>query len=393
MKISTGFQPLGLSASLLKKLSQDGITLPTAIQKEAIPLILNGRDVIGESPTGTGKTLAYLLPLLVNMEYASKNLQALVLTPTRELAMQVTKVAQNMGGESLTCVALLGGANLSRQVESLKKKPQLVVGTPGRILELIKMRKINGQTIKTIVIDEADKMLTQGFQSDILAIIKATLKDKQLLFFSATISNEVLGLASKLMQNPAYINTTGTGKIAPGIEHIYFSAEENKKAITLQRLIRIYQPNKSIVFITNNQGVGPLTRRLVELGLMAEGLHSHLPEVERKNVLESFRQGKSKVLVTTDLFSRGMDVEGVDFIFNFDLPENEEYYLHRVGRTGRAGNKGTAISLVTEKQKFIIAKYERKLRIKIHHYGIDEEHDKVFPIIYKLKNKRQLRKK
>ncbi|MDS1030712.1 DEAD/DEAH box helicase [Bacillota bacterium LX-D] len=373
------FNDLSINPELVKKLADMEITKPMEVQKKVIPLVSEGKNVIVQAPTGSGKTLAYLLPLLSKIEL-TKNLQVLILTPTRELAMQVVKVIREFG-DNFYAVPLLGGGNFNRQVDSLKKKPQIIVGTPGRVLEFIKKKKLNVAIVKTLVIDEADKMLTHGFKDDITEIVKNCMPSTQLLFFSATITPTAAKQAAEMAREAELVNIAPATRTAPLIEHLYFSAEENKKSVILQKLVQIFKPQKIIVFITNNRGVGPLTRRLKELGLNAIGLHSDMPQLNRKNVLESFRKGKYFALITTDLFSRGMDVEGVDFVFNYDLPENEEYYIHRVGRTGRGGKKGTAISLVTEKQKFIIKKYEKKLHIKIAYYGIFND-NKVFPVQY-----------
>ena len=377
MEKKGSFKSLELPRFLLDKLAEQEIVHPTTVQEEAIPLILQGKDLIGRSPTGTGKTLAYLLPLLTKIETSKKNLQVLILAPTRELAMQVYRVLNQLAPEGLLTVPLIGGANIERQIDTLKKKPQIGVGTPGRIVELIKKKKINGQTIETIVVDEGDKMLSLGYAEDLQEIIKATPKDRQVLFFSATMPPQVVSLAWELMKEPVTINIEE--KVPKNIEHVYFMAEEKLKSERLRKLVSIYKPQKAIVFINHNEGVGPLVKRFEELGMKTLGLHSGLSQLARKNILEDFRQGKSLLLITTDIFARGMDISGVDFVFNFDLPENPEYYLHRVGRTGRAGQPGTAVTFVTEKQKLVLKKYERMLRIQIQQWGISD--DKVIQII------------
>ncbi|MBZ4653702.1 MAG: box helicase protein [Peptococcaceae bacterium] len=382
------FLDLGIAQWLNEKLEAIGIKEPTEVQRSAIPAILAGKNVIVQSPTGTGKTLAYLAPLLTKINTQTKDLEVLILVPSRELAMQVFRqlkeVADNIGA-----VPLIGGANPARQLEALKEKPKLAVGTPGRIAELLQKRKINGQAVRAIVVDEVDKMLEQGFMEDVKKVFKATLKTRQVLFFSATVPREVLENAGSFMNEPQFIQTREKSRTPATIKHVYFTCDGRNKTQTLLKLYHIYRPKKALVFINHNEGVGPLTGRLQDLGLNAVGLHSDLAQPHRKEVLEKFRQGKADLLVTTDLLARGMDIPGVDIIFNFDLPVDEEHYLHRVGRTGRAGKKGTAISFVTEEQKFIMAKYQKLLQTSIEHMGLAE--NRVFPIDYSKKKEKKHR--
>jgi len=373
------FPELGVSQAITEKLLQLKITAPTKVQQEAIPAILQGSNLLVQSPTGTGKTLTYLAPLLSRLDVTGRELQIIVLVPSRELAAQVVRTAKGLAGE-IRVVSLIGGANPARQIEALREKPQLAVGTPGRVLELLQKRKINGQAVATVVIDEADKMFTTGFMEDVRAILKATLKSRQVLFFSATIPHQLREMAPQLMQDPLYLNMGEEGRVPETITHVYFMSGKEQKTQTLVRLLSIYKPTKTIVFIQRNEGVGPLAGRLQELGVEAVALHGDLPQQLRRELLEKYRAGKAQVLVTTDLLARGMDIEGVDYIFNFDLPIDEKHYLHRVGRTGRAGRSGTAVTLVAEEQKHIIPKLARTLGIKFTQLGLAE--DKVFPVVY-----------
>ncbi len=380
MADKVSFDNLGIADSLLGKLKENrNIKVPTQVQAEMIPLVLQGRDVIGQSPTGTGKTLAYLLPTLSRIDPSIKGAQAFILAPTRELVMQITKLTNELiGDQGALAVPVFGGANINRQVDNLKKKPQLIVGTPGRVLELLRMRKINAQGIKTIIIDEADKMWQLGFKEDVQGIVKATPRDRQIDLVSATGTPELLAGAMRFVAEPELVNISPEAQVAETIKHIYFMTQENRKATALKRLILHYKPQKAIVFINSNRGVSPFVKRFREFGFTAEGLHSELKPEERKAVLEKFRSGKSKLLVTTDLFARGMDVEDVEIVFNFDLPVNAQHYIHRVGRTGRAGKSGLAINFVTTDQKFIMPKYEKQLKIKVDEWGITE--DNVIPV-------------
>ena len=385
MKGENTFVDLGIRNEIADKLNEMEINAPTAVQSEAIPEVLAGRNLLVQSPTGTGKTLAYLTPILSQLDIQSKELQGIVLLPSRELAVQVARLAKSFY-DNLRVVTLIGGANPLRQLEGLKEKPQLAIGTPGRVLELIEKRKINGQTIKTIVVDEADKMFTTGFMEDIHAILKATLRTRQVLFFSATIPLQLKDIAAEFMLEPRFLNVQEEGRVPKTITHLYFMSAKEQKTQTLVKLLKLYKPKKAIVFIQRNEGVDSLVRRLHDWGVEAAALHSELPQQQRREILEKFRQGKSKVLVTTDLMARGMDIPGIDYIFNYDLPIDEKHYLHRAGRTGRAGKSGTAVTIVAEEQKQIIPKFARTLAVPFTQMGIGEEG--VFPVAYarKIKN-------
>ncbi|MGB3974430.1 MAG: DEAD/DEAH box helicase [Peptococcia bacterium] len=377
MKQKTTFQDLGILPEITEVLRAQKIVTPTKVQQEAIPAIIKGENLLVQSPTGTGKTLAYLTPILSQLDIESKALQVLVLVPSRELAVQVAKLARTFS-EELRVATLIGGANLNRQLEALKAKPQIAVGTPGRVFELLQKRKINGQLIKTIIVDEADKMFSIGFMDDVRGILKATLKSRQVLFFSATLPGQLQEQATQLIDNPRFLKVGEEGRVPKTISHVFFMSSKEQKNITLTRLLRRYQPVRAIVFVQRNEGVSSLARRLQDSGIDAVGLHSALPQQARKKVLEDYRQGKVRVLITTDLLARGMDFAKVDYIFNYDLPLDEKHYLHRAGRTGRAGEEGTAVTLVTEEQKGIIPKLARTLGIKFTQMGISEKG--IFPV-------------
>lgn len=377
MKQKTTFQDLGILPEITEVLRAQKIVTPTKVQQEAIPAIIKGENLLVQSPTGTGKTLAYLTPILSQLDIESKALQVLVLVPSRELAVQVAKLARTFS-EELRVATLIGGANLNRQLEALKAKPQIAVGTPGRVFELLQKRKINGQLIKTIIVDEADKMFSTGFMDDVRGILKATLKSRQVLFFSATLPGQLQEQATQLIDNPRFLKVGEEGRVPKTISHVFFMSSKEQKNITLTRLLRRYQPVRAIVFVQRNEGVSSLARRLQDSGIDAVGLHSALPQQARKKVLEDYRQGKVRVLITTDLLARGMDFAKVDYIFNYDLPLDEKHYLHRAGRTGRAGEEGTAVTLVTEEQKGIIPKLARTLGIKFTQMGISEKG--IFPV-------------
>lgn len=384
---SGDFGSLGISPELQSALNKMNITIPTEVQLKTIPAVLAGKNLIVQSPTGSGKTLAYLLPLLMKIDPLNKDLEVLILAPSRELAVQLVKVIRELTHDKYNAAALIGGASPVRQLESLKDKPKLAVGTPGRVLEFLKNRKINGQAVRAIVIDEADKMFTAGFMNDVRAILKATLKTRQVLFYSATIPRELQDNTSEIIEEAELIIIGEKSRVPETINHLYIMCDRTKRNQILEKLLRYYRPQKAIVFIQRNEGVGPLAGRLQELGFSAAALHSDLSQLHRKEVLQKFRSGKANILITTDLLARGIDIEDVDYVFNYDLPQDEEFYLHRVGRTGRAGRPGTGVTLLEEGQKFVIAKYARYLRIEFQQIGLDQD-DRVFAVAYpKRKNR------
>lgn len=378
---SGDFGSLGISADLQSALNKMNITVPTEVQLKTIPAVLTGKNLIVQSPTGSGKTLAYLLPLLMKIDPLNKDLEVLILAPSRELAVQLVKVIRELTQDKFNTAALIGGASPVRQLESLKDKPKLAVGTPGRVLEFLKSRKINGQAVRTIVIDEADKMFTGGFMNDVRSILKATLKSRQVLFYSATIPRELQENTFEIIEEAELVVIGEKSRVPDTISHLYIMCDRTKRNQILEKLLRYYQPKKAIVFIQRNEGVGPLAGRLQEMGFSAAALHSDLSQLHRKEVLRKFRLAKADILITTDLLARGIDIEDVDYVFNYDLPQDEEFYLHRVGRTGRAGRPGTGVTLLEEGQKFVIAKYARYLRIEFQQIGLDQD-ERVFAVAY-----------
>ncbi|MGH4051529.1 MAG: DEAD/DEAH box helicase [Clostridium sp.] len=362
------FNELGLQENLIEGLLKQGIECPTEIQVKAIPMGLAGSDIIGESETGTGKTLAYLLPIFQKIDVTSKDVQAIILAPTHELAMQIHKQIELLSensGSNVKSTSIIGNVNIKRQLESLKEKPHIVVGSVGRILELITMKKLKSHGVKTIVIDEGDRMIDEDNIEGVKAIIKTTLRDRQIMIFSATISLNVVETAKTLMKDPEIIKALDKSVINPNIEHIYFVTEQRDKLVLLRKLISATQPEKAIIFINRSDEVEITTSKLSYHGLKVEGIHGTSDKVNRKKAMEDFNVGKIQLLVASDLAARGLDIAGVTHIFNLDIPENSKDYLHRVGRTARMGRRGLALSIAVERELDLIKSYERDFNIEI----------------------------
>ncbi|MFZ3102165.1 MAG: DEAD/DEAH box helicase [Desulfitobacteriaceae bacterium] len=366
--MTTSFDQLGLIEALVTALKLEGIVEPTAIQEKAIPFALENRDVLGQSETGTGKTLAYLLPIFQKVDPNKREAQAVILAPTHELAIQIQRqieiLAKN-SGLAITAALIIGNVNITRQIEKLKEKPHILVGSSGRILELIQKRKINAQTIKTIVIDEADRLLDDNNVVSVKAVIKTTLRERQLLLFSATLSEATLKQLSETLKNPEFIQVTQKVMIAPNIKHMYLLAEQRDKFEVLRKLIRILNPTRALIFINKSEEIKLIVEKLKYHGLEAEGLHGSSKKDERRTAMEEFRTGKISLLVASDLAARGLDIKDVTHIFNLDFPEDPQLYLHRVGRTGRAGLSGIAISIVNPREVFLLEKVENTFKIVI----------------------------
>jgi len=362
------FSNLKLHDSLVAALHKEGITTPTEVQSMVIPEAMQGKDLVVQSETGTGKTLAYLLPLLMKINLAQKEMQAIILAPTHELAMQILRQIERLSQNSelkASSTSAIGNVNIARQVERLKEKPQIIVGTPGRVLELIKRRKIAAHTVKTIIVDEADTLTDENNLGIINAVIKSTQKDRQLLMFSATITKSTEECAKQMMNDPEVIRANTAASVPVTIEHIYLMAEQRDKLEVLRKAIGVLRPLKALVFIGDREETKVCTDNLTYHGLKVAGMHGHSDKMDRRKAIDDFRSGQINLLVVSDLAARGLDIEGVTHIFNLDIPEDAKGYLHRVGRAGRMGRVGTAVSIVTERELQFVKLYEKDLKIRI----------------------------
>jgi len=362
------FEELNLSSNIIRGLKKQGISSPTTIQFKVIVPALENRDIIGESYTGSGKTLSYLLPLFHKIDSSKREMQALVLAPTHELAIQIAAQVKLLSKNSdmpVTSLAIIGDVNINNQIQKLKKvKPHIIVGSIGRVLDLINKKKITAHTIKTIVIDECDNLLNEKKIAITKSIIKTTMKDRQLLAFSASIKKETLTTLKDLMKDPLIMNCGDKPEVNPNIEHLAFLCDRRDKFDILRKIINAINPKKAIIFVNNNEDIELTTVKLNYHSKDCFAMNSHISKEDRQLAINSFRNGKIKILVSSDLTARGLDVEDVTHIFHLDLPLKLNEYLHRSGRTARGNNSGTSIAIVTEKQVNILTKYEKEFNIK-----------------------------
>ncbi|MFM9413075.1 DEAD/DEAH box helicase [Peptococcus simiae] len=354
-----------LSYPLKKAIDAMGFESLTPIQEKAIPVGLAGRDLIGQAQTGTGKTTAFAIPFLERIDDDDK-VQVLVLTPTRELCIQVEKEIYKLSRYlPLHSLAIYGGQDIKRQISSLKNRPQIIVATPGRLKDHLRRRTIRLNDIKVVILDEADEMLNMGFVEDIEDILKECPEERQTMMFSATMRPEIKRIAETYMKDPEMVKVSQETLTVPAIDQEAFIVYEDKKLLLLTRLLDMMQPDLSMVFGRTKRRVDELTRALQQLGFRAEGLHGDLSQYQRDQVMRKFREKRIDILVATDVAARGLDVQGVTHVFNFDLPQDADSYVHRIGRTGRAGNDGLAMSFVTPREKDHLAYIERTIKHKI----------------------------
>lgn len=358
--MTQSFEELGLQPNLLQAIVKSDYTEPTPIQVQAIPLLLQGQDVLGQAQTGTGKTAAFTLPLLQQIDLSQHHVQALVLTPTRELASQVANSVYKygeFGGASV--LSIYGGVAYDRQLRRLEKGAQIVVGTPGRLLDLINRKALDLSHVRYLVLDEADEMLKMGFIEDVQSILREIPKEqRQTALFSATISNEVRMLAEEYMRNPVSITIAREKLTVPQTEQRYYMVHKDSKLAALSRLLETEDIQSALVFARTRSGSAELADELLKLGYVADALHGELNQAARESVLRRFRNGQLPILVATDVVARGVDISDVSHVFNFDMPYDPEDYVHRIGRTGRAGRSGTALMLVTPQERRRIASME-----------------------------------
>ncbi|MGL4569813.1 MAG: DEAD/DEAH box helicase [Clostridium sp.] len=363
------FKELNLNENIISGLEKQGITIPTEIQAISIPEILNNRDVIGEAHTGSGKTLAFLAPLFEKIDTSKKELQVLILAPTRELVMQIEKQCKLLATNSelpVTALSIIGDVNMDKQVKKLKEiKPNIIVGSPGRVRDLILKKKIKAHTIKTIVLDEGDNLLDNTHAKTVGDIIKTTMRDRQLLIFSATVSGKALEIAKGLMKDPVIFKNEKKASLNPNIEHMYIEVDERDKPEVLRKLIAAVEPEKAIVFINRGYDVEMIADKLNYHHKNAFAMHKRITKEQRQQALESFRNGKINILVSSDISARGLDITDITHIINLDFPANANEYLHRAGRTARGSASGTTISLVTSKDFRALKMYGREFNIDI----------------------------
>lgn len=363
------FQELKLDDRLIKALLAENITQPTKVQEEVIDRVIIHKDLIVQSETGTGKTLAYLLPIYMKYKEVQKGNQVIILVPTHELAMQVHKQVERLSKNStiqILSVTIFGDVNIERQITKLKDKPQIIIGTAGRIHELIKKKKIAAHLIKTIVIDEADKLIDKDNIEATKAVIKCTMKDRQILLFSASIPQQTINTAQEFMKSPDLIRTESTDKIPKNIDHIYIVVERRDKLETLRKLAKTLKAKSSIVFINRVNDIEEATEKLVFHNFKAECIHGSNLKIDRKKVIENFKLGKTNYLVATDIAARGLHFDNVDVVFHISIPEDPRDYLHRAGRTGRNGKKGLNVLIVTKEELVAIKKYQKTFAININ---------------------------
>ena len=362
------FTDLQLPPELTAALAKQQIADPTAIQVAAVPVLLGGRDAYLNAETGTGKTLAYLLPIFCRLDASLAATQAIIIAPTHELAIQIHRQSCDLAqhaGWPIRSVLLIGGTATDRQIEKLKKKPQIVVGSPGRIGELLAKGKLKAKNVRSIVIDEADRLLNEEALPAVLLIINAAPAARQLIFASATVEPESMTAIATLSPELVMLRTA-TAAISENIEHLYLLCEERDKPDELRKLLHALEPERAIVFTHRNDKALQIAARLAHHHIPAADLNAALDKEQRKRAMEGLRSGAVRVLIASDIAARGLDIKGVTHIFNFDVPTLAKAYLHRVGRTGRAGAKGMAVTLATEIEARVMPRYRDELGIEIH---------------------------
>ncbi|HET9130599.1 MAG TPA: DEAD/DEAH box helicase, partial [Terriglobia bacterium] len=364
----TLFSALPLTQEIQDAISEMGFIQATQIQSETIPLLLEGKDVVGQAQTGTGKTAAFGIPMLEKITPEEKNVTSVVMCPTRELAIQVAnelrKIARHK--KHIHILPIYGGESIHTQIKELKRHNQVIVGTPGRIIDHLERKTLSFDKVNTVVLDEADEMLNMGFRHDIESILKTMPKERQTVLFSATMPKPIIELAKKFQHHPEHIKVTQENLTAASIEQVYFDIGRLSKPTIISALIRMYDMKLAIVFCNTKRKVDEVVKTLKQSGLRVEGIHGDYNQQQRNKVLTAFREGTLNILVATDVAARGIDVNDVDAVFNYDIPLDPEYYVHRIGRTGRAGKEGRSFTFVTGRNDYgLIKDIERFAKITI----------------------------
>ena len=361
------FDELNIDERILRAIEDMGFEETSPIQTQAIPAVCEGIDVVGQAQTGTGKTAAYTIPMLMKIDPQIKKPQAIVLCPTRELAVQVAeeirKLAKYMS--DIKVLPVYGGQEIVRQIKSLKTGVQIIVGTPGRVMDHMRRKTVKFDNINMVILDEADEMLDMGFREDMETILTETPEDRQTVTFSATMPKAIMDIARNFQKDARIIKVVRKELTVSNIEQFYYEVRPKNKTEVLCRLIDIYNPRLSVVFCNTKRQVDELISELKGRGYFADGIHGDMKQQQRDRVMDDFRSGKVDILIATDVAARGIDVDDVDMVFNYDIPQDEEYYVHRIGRTGRAGRSGMALSFISGKEVYKLKDIERYCKTKI----------------------------
>lgn len=361
MEKETSFGELGLGPALLKALADVGYEAPTPIQAEAIPALLAGRDIIGQAQTGTGKTAAFALPMLEKINHEERSVQCLVLVPTRELALQVGDALATYSRhmKKTEIMAIYGGQPFTPQLKSLKKGLHIVVGTPGRVMDHMRRESLSLSSLKTLVLDEADEMLRMGFAEDVEWILARTPETRQTALFTATMPPRIRSIASNYLKNPLAVQIAQKTLTVPTVDQYYINLSERQKLDALTRLLRSEPVEAALVFARTRTGAAELAEKLTAQGINAQALHGDMSQAQREILLRRFRARQLEVLVATDVAARGLDVEHISHVVNYDIPNDVEAYVHRIGRTGRAGRAGVAVLFATPRERRMLKDIER----------------------------------
>ena len=371
------FEEMCLDTRIMRAIAEMGFEQPSPIQAQSIPIAVEGKDMIGQARTGTGKTASFGIPMLQRINPKDKSLQAIVLCPTRELAIQsaneIRKLAKFLHG--IKVLPIYGGQEISKQIRSLKGGVQIVIGTPGRVMDHLRRHTLKPQTVDIVVLDEADEMLNMGFREYIETILGQLPEERQTMLFSATMPKPILEIAKRYLHEPEIVKVIQKELTVPKIEQYYYEVNPRKKNEVLSRLLDMYDPSLSLVFCNTKRKVDELVADLKGRGYFAEGLHGDMKQSQRDRVMNGFRNGRTDILVATDVAARGIDVDDVEAVFNYDVPQDDEYYVHRIGRTGRAGREGRAFTLVVGKEIYKLKDIQRYCKTKIRRQPIPSVND------------------
>lgn len=371
-RVKMKFKEKELTEETKKALEDIGYLEMTEIQEKAIPVILEGKDCIGQSKTGTGKTASYALPIIEMIDSQDKDVQAIVLCPTRELAKQVANEFRNFMKykESIKTVCVYGGQRIDSQIKDIKKGAQIIIGTPGRVMDHIRRKTLKLQNTKIVVLDEADEMLNMGFEEDMETILKELNDDRQTILFSATMSPRIMKITKKYLKDPVNIKIKAKELTVDNIKQIAYEIKSPMKEEATERLLEKYNPQKTLIFCNTKRKVDNLIEKLQRKGYLVDAIHGDKSQDQRERIMKKFKSGDLKVLIATDVVARGIDVENLDLVINFDVPQEEEYYVHRIGRTGRNGKKGIALTFVVGKEKIKLSNIEKYAKTKIKYEKI-----------------------